>query len=329
MPTRHLIEQPTANQHVRRPDSLGRRDDIELARRWASFYRSRGLNPLPSRVDEKRPLVRFAEWWDSPAPGDLFDRFETPNIQIMTGRRWRLLVIDLDGPQAREWFYGRGRPVPRTWATHSGGDGLHLWFRLAERSSVELPKAFLWRGEGDHAAVERLCDRSLIVAPPSIHPKTGRRYRFLDKAHSPISLPQPAPCPAWILDLPPIEKERPERAHVPPVAAPTRVDSSLSGRYRAAEVLEVIQDKVGLAESWGLRVASRRPNASGWCPCHAIGREDRTPSASISIESGRYWEPGERSIGLFDLAVQLGAYADWRDAVGDLGRRFGAREVRR
>lgn len=78
---------------------------------------------------------------------------------------------------------------------------------------------------------------------------------------------------------------------------------------------------------WGLRVASRQPNHAGWCQCHAIGREDRNPSASVSPSSGSYWEPGEKTIGIFELGVRLGVYLDWRDAVADLGRQFGAREV--
>jgi hypothetical protein len=303
--------------------------DIALTRKWASFYASRGFNPLPARADEKRPLVRFAQWWDEPAPDDLFDRHPTTNVQLMTGRRWRLLVLDLDGPEGRNKFEAMAevecKSIPRTWATHSGGDGMHLWFLLPTGYRRELPKAFLWKGSGKHASIERLCDHSLIMVPPSIHPKTGERYRFLDRSRSPLSLPMPAPCPAWVLALRPLA---PDRATVP-YAAPAvamRVVTA-RGRFRASDVLDAIPDKPGLARAWGLRVASDRPNGAGWIPCHAIGREDRTPSASISAESGRYWEPGTRTIGLFELAVRLGAYADWRDALADLGDRYRAREV--
>jgi hypothetical protein len=305
------------------------RAEVTQARRWAAFYRARGYNALPMRHDDKRPLVRYADLWDRPAPPDLFQRFDTPNLQVMCGRRWRLLVIDLDGPEAREWFYGRGHRVPTTWATHSGGDGLHLWFSLPAGIGHEIPFAVLWKGEGKHSAVERLCDHRLIVAPPSVivpppgdEPRRPKRYRFLSRAQSPARLPMPAPCPSWVLRLPPVEPPRPEPPPPAVRVVPRRVDPAARGRLRAAEVLDAISDKLAVAESFGLRVASRRANASGWCPCHAIGREDRTPSASVSARTGAYWEPGWRPIGLFELGVRLGVYGDRRDAIADLGNRY-------
>jgi hypothetical protein len=206
--------------------------DAEIAKKWAYFYKLRGWQPLPSRPDAKRPFTRYSQWWDEPAPEDLFERFPSPSLQLMTGRRWRLLVIDLDGDEARERF------------------------------------------------------RAMAPVPP------------------PRKATPPAPRPP----------------------APVVVEHR--GRYRAAEVLAAIPDPVGLATSWGLRVASRRPNAAGWVSCHALGREDRNPSASISAETGRYWDPDRpRTISLFELGAELGVYLDWRDAVADLGRRFGAREM--
>lgn len=308
--------------------------DTGQVARWAAMYRAKGFNPLPMRSDAKRPQVRFAEYWDTPAPADLFERHPATSIQVMTGRRWRLLVLDLDGPEACDWLADRG-PMPRTWATHSGGDGLHLWFRLPAGFRDPIPKTVLWKGEGTHSAVEVLCDRSLIVAPPSIHPTTGRRYRFRSKGESPARLPMPAPCPAWVFitiaeNRRQAERDRRAAEEARRVTLPTpspRSSPSPAIRYRAADVLEAIPDKVGLAASWGLRVASNRAS-KGWRSCHAIGREDRTPSAQVSEESGWYvdFATGE-SFGFFDLAARLGVYADWRDAVADLGERYHARET--
>lgn len=301
-------------------------ESIAMARRWAEFYRGRGFNPLPSRPDAKRPFIRYADAWQTGMSKGIFDRFPTTNIQLMTGRHWRLLVIDLDGHPAREQFASMGPSVPLTWITHSGGDGLHLWFSLPSDLRRPIPKAILWEGTEKHSKIERLCDRSLIMVPPSIHPTTKRRYRFLDRAHSPARLPMPALCPSWVLGLKAADKSEPRPTFSLSPSSPVRRVTTTT-RYRAADVLAAIPDKVGVAKGWGLRVASMTANSSGWCSCHAIDREDRTPSAAISQETGRYWEAEIGTIGFFDLAVQLGIYSEWRDAVADLGSRYGAMEA--
>lgn len=297
---------------------------VETAKRWAEFYKARGFQPLPASTTEKRPLMRYAQWWEERAPEGLFDRFPSPNLQLMTGRFWRLLVLDLDGEQARQEYEKRVGPLPRTWITHSGGNGLHLWFSLPAGIERSVPKVVLWKGEEKHSAIERLCDRSVIMVPPSIHPTSGRPYRFAGPQFSPAKLPLPALCPRWLINWRPPQPEPPAIQQAVKRLLPATV-----GRYRDCDVLEAIQDKVALAESWGLRVATRHPNHAGWCSCHAIGREDRTPSAAISATTGRYWEPAERTISLFELGVRLGMYSDWRDAIADLGARFHAREAGR
>jgi hypothetical protein len=258
---------------------------------WAAFYRARGFNPLPSRPDAKRPYIKYADLWETTAPADCWERWPEANIQVMTGRHWGLLAIDLDGPEAIErWNWRR---TPLTWITHSGGGGQHLWFRVPKEHPKPLPKAFLWRGEGKHQAIERLCDHSLIMAPPSIHPTSGRTYRFLDLAHSPKRIALPAPVPGWVLSL-------------PPVAAPAAAGAP-SPRRSAASAPAFVGDRVAEARRWGLKIAGPA-RSSGWIPCHAIGREDRTPSAAIHEESGYYVDLGSGARLRFrELLAELGA----------------------
>lgn len=57
-------------------------------------------------------------------------------------------------------------------------------------------------------------------------------------------------------------------------------------------------------------------NGNGWIPCHAMGREDKTPSAAVNARTGVYVDRGGQgeAIDLFNFAVKYGHAADWRDA---------------
>ena len=299
--------------------------DVKLAKTLANVYRSKGYSPLPSRIDAKRPYCKFRQYFDSTAPASLFDRWPSSNIQLITGRFHRLLVIDLDGEAAKDWFYTLGKPIPDTWVTHSGGDGEHLWFTIPQNWPTPLRKEWLWRDGNDHSGVERLCDGSLITVPPSIHVKTGNRYRFADKLRSPAWIAMPALCPRWILDLPPVRPPRPTPAIIIPSSAEPY--SPGMGMYRARDVLAAIPDKIALAASWGVRFDGS-PSRAGWHPCHAIDRPDIKASAAVNETSGYYVDLGSGlKLGLFDLAVAMGKSSDWRDAMSSLGDEFITRGI--
>ncbi|MDE2100986.1 MAG: bifunctional DNA primase/polymerase, partial [Patescibacteria group bacterium] len=290
--------------------------DVLQARDMATFFRSRGMQALPSSPTDKRPLCRYADLWEAWSSEDLFTRWPTTNIQVMTGRFWRLLVIDLDGPEASEKWETMGR-TPRTWVTHSGGGGRHLWFRLPANYPHPLPKAILWKGDGPHEAIERLCDQSLVMAPPSIHPKTGERYRFADKAHSPFSLPMPADCPEWVLRLKPLAPERcvTDRANTIAVVTHGAIRSPATPRASAP----LSTDPITLARTWGVRFTGK-VSPKGWAECHAIDREDAKPSAAVHRESGVYVDRGSGTkLSLAKLGIAMNQFSDIRDALSQLG----------
>lgn len=298
---------------------------LASSRKWAGIYRDLGYQPLPSRMDKKQPMVKFADHWDTFHPNADMLSFFTSNIQIMSGRAWGLLVIDLDGPEAIEAWKHLGYPrKPRTWVTNSGGGGEHWWFTIPKHGDP-IPKAILWKGDGPHQAIERLCDRSLVMAPPSIHPTTGKTYRFRSEPESPVKLTRPANCPGWLLQLPALAP--------PPIVStftPPKYDASLNGRRYSAtgrfdreDVLHSIGDKAALAKCWGLRIASERASAKGWISCHAIEREDKTPSCGFNIESGHYVDHvSGRKLSFFDLSIALGKFADWKESLYALGSEY-------
>jgi hypothetical protein len=67
--------------------------------------------------------------------------------------------------------------------------------------------------------------------------------------------------------------------------------------------------------------------SSGMVSCRAWGREDRRPSAWISVRTGYYGDVGGKdaaaaTMSLFDFAVKVGKFSDWKEA-----RRFYANKV--
>jgi putative DNA primase/helicase len=65
----------------------------------------------------------------------------------------------------------------------------------------------------------------------------------------------------------------------------------------------------------GLKFNGQSPNSDGWLSVHAAGRENKNPSASINVRTGRYKDhtTGE-SLSLFDFAAKYGGHGDWRKA---------------
>lgn len=307
--------------------------DERFALEMARLYRAKGFNPIPSAIGLKKPINSFAEkyGWESKFPDSWFteeawdtDRTRTTNLQVLTGRAWRLLVIDLDGSEARYTWKQWGR-CPQTWTTHrEDGASWHLWFRLPESYPDHLPTRFLWKGDSKHEGIERLCDHSLIVAPPSFHVVHRQsRYRFLNRYCSPEELGLPAPCPWWVLGREPIEVGREIPAYVPPPIRPMGPSRAIEGHLDRNEVLDRIIDKPALARKWGLRLVGNRPDGNGWWPCHAIDRPDERPSAAIHAETGVYTDRGGGNpMSLLDLMVAMGHAHDWKDALQRLSSRI-------
>lgn len=313
-----------------RSQTEGIRSDanIRLARDAMSFYRRVGYQPLPSRTDRKAPCCPYGDYWEADIPKYVYDCHRTTNVQVMTGVRWNLVVVDLDGPVAIEAWRAMSlyRNLPPTWEVYSDPHGgRHLWFSVPP--GVEsIPSRFVWRLDGaDHANIEVIGDRRLIMAPPSIHPKTGRRYRFAD-GHRPRDLLRPAVCPDWVLAMPSVDLTV-DTVHTREPAKPF-IGRRPTGCYDFADVIEAIPDSdvVGLVRSWGVRVSSSKPNSKGWWQCHSIRREDSNPSAGINERLKCYVDLQSRErLGLFSLAVARGVFGSVSEACNHLGERYGAR----
>lgn len=166
-------------------------------------YAARGWRVLP--VNGKIPIIRDWPAMATTVPEQIrtwWTRTPTANVGIATGPLSRLLVLDVDpdkgGDDSLHNLEAQYGPLPLTIEVLTGGGGRHLYFqhpgRPVSNSAGKLGSGLDIRADGGQ-----------VVAPPSVHPVTGRCYEW-EAAHHPDELP-PAPIPDWLLGL---LTERPE-----------------------------------------------------------------------------------------------------------------------
>jgi hypothetical protein len=95
------------------------------------------------------------------------------------------------------------------------------------------------------------------------------------------------------------------------------------------DILEKV-DVLAEYQAIGLRVAKgASPSADGWLSCHALGREDVHPSASINLGPDLRWKgiykdfASGLAMGLFNAIGGHGNYADGNHAFYEIGRKYG------
>lgn len=297
---------------------------VTASRNTVRWLRDRyGYQPIPSRMDEKAPMVKFGDYWCQRGPDAWVEDYNTTNYQLMTGAHWGLVGIDVDGPSALDvWMSWRSSlNVPRTWEVASPSGGRHVWFSVP-KTVKSIPSHWIWHDGGDHSAIEILGDRKLMTCPPSIHVKHGKPYQFVEGC-SPLHIARPAEIPAWILTLPDVRRKPEVIRPVMSVIAPTWTPKvGNSAYYEAREVLSSIPDKLAVAREWGVKVCE---GGGAYVRCHSLGKTDSTPNATISRSSGHFkdFSTGE-AYTLFELGVRLGHFATWVECKIALAERFGA-----
>ena len=167
-----------------------------LLQRYAEYYtKNMGLRVFP--CNGKKPATphgckdattdpaQIAEWWGG---GSAY------NVAIATGSGLVVLDVDTNHDAGKygdetladlEQQYGK---LPDTWTCLTGGGGVHYYFRcedLAMTVGVEFAPGLDYRGAGGY-----------VIAPPSIHPTTGRAYEW-EASSTPANVPL-APLPEWL-----------------------------------------------------------------------------------------------------------------------------------
>lgn len=156
----------------------------------ARDYIARGWSIFPLVPGTKRPAVElhplltgekrieatdFGAWW----PGY--------GIGIICGQpSGGLVVVDVDPRNGGDCEEAQ-RDCPTGYVVRTGGGGLHLYTRCA---LGHHPK-----GKTNRPGVDRQSDGGYVVAPPSLHPDTGRAYEV-------VSAGDLAPTPEWAFSSP-------------------------------------------------------------------------------------------------------------------------------
>lgn len=149
----------------------------------AVWYCEHGFAIIPIKERGKEPATKHGlnDWFDSPEDARaLWERNPNLNIGIVCGAPSHgLLVLDFDIDEEREkdgyaalsaWEKANGE-LPETAVSITGSGGMHYLYRT-DRNSIH-PSA------NHELGVDVRCDRSYIVAPPSIHPN-GNLYVWQD-----------------------------------------------------------------------------------------------------------------------------------------------------
>jgi len=198
----------------------------------ALAYAERGWPVLP--VIGKTPALKN---WPTAATTDpdvivrWFMAHEDRNIGIVTGPRSGLAVLDLDpGSGSYESLCELEQRVgvlPGTVMSRTGGGGLHLVYGHPGLKLTSRAHAF---GPG----IDVRADGGMIVAPPSVHPDTGRTYEWFGDVSDGI-----VPWPAALLPQVP-EPRSPSWQRQPSSYG----EGSNAVRRRLAAVLGVLGDAV-------------------------------------------------------------------------------------
>ena len=138
-----------------------------------AIFPLKGKIPLTAHgcKDATRDRDQVESWWA---------QYPSANIGIATGQINGLLVIDVDvkhdqgkyGDESLKALESELGELPETWVAITGSGGLHYYFRYPEghdirNSASQLAQDIDIRAQGGY-----------VVAPPSVHPDTGRLYEW-------------------------------------------------------------------------------------------------------------------------------------------------------
>lgn len=197
----------------------------------ALYYAALGFSVLPLR-GKKPALLNWHERQERRADTALIERWDRAglldNIGIVCGQvSGNLAVVDLDGDDAIIAFYSQFPDLLNTYTVATGsGHGAHLYFRCDE-----LPPTTRAMNT-PYGNVELRTNGCYVVAPPSLHPDTGKMY-VVSNASDLLHIHSLYHVGAWACGLKQSEEPQPARSAEPVRAATPWAQAALNAECTA------------------------------------------------------------------------------------------------
>lgn len=159
-------------------------EDGPFVSSWRGYHAA-GLAVLPS-LDGKQASIRWATMKVRPGArflGKLALQFPAANVAILTGRRSRLTVVDVDSSDPDDLAGAIERFGYTLIIVQTPSGGWHLWYQFAgERTTTGL----------DGQRIDVRAEGGLVMAPPSWSAKRREAYRFIRGSLTDIARLPPA-----------------------------------------------------------------------------------------------------------------------------------------
>ena len=124
----------------------------------------------------KKPI--YKRWNTLTKTPDKLFVFEGHNVGVLTGKASGITVLDIDIKQdgLKLWkSISIAYPEFKTPTVSTPSGGLHMYFRY----NRHIPSFSTFKLRGRSIGWDLLNNDRLVVAPPSIHPKNHRKYKWL------------------------------------------------------------------------------------------------------------------------------------------------------
>lgn len=173
---------------------------LRYARRGWHVFPLNGKHPYPGTHGHRDATTDVREI------KRMWKKFPHANVGIACNSETGPIVVDIDGGNGPELAAILELPPTRE-ATSQRAGRRHLYFDpMADGTRIR--RTIKLKYEGVKYQLDILGDGGYVVAPPSVHPKTGKRYVWLSKAHC-------EPLPRSVLQV--IKANRDDTKPAPPL----------------------------------------------------------------------------------------------------------------